>query len=376
MKVLNIVEAMGGGVFTFITELCNHLCNDCEIYVAYGVRKQTPNNFKEKFDKRVHLIEVKNFTREISIKKDFKSFYEIREIIKSISPDVIHLHSSKAGVLGRWVNNGKNIPIVYTPHGYSFLMNNRSKIKTTIFFLIEKISGMRNCLTVACSNGEYRESLRVTKKSIYINNGINIDEINKNLNNKKKNNHSVFTIYTLGRINYQKNPQLFNDIAKRESSIKFMWIGDGELRSLLDAKNIEIKGWCDRDKALNIANECDAFLLPSLWEGLPISLLESMYLKKVCVVSNIGGNNDVITNMKNGYVCDTLDDYIKAIDNIQSNSQKDIVQNAYDDIVQNYNINNMADKYRNLYKSLIEDKHSIISHKRLSLENSDISQGE
>ena len=59
-KILFIVEAMGGGVFTYIVDLANELVNSYDMYIAYAVRKQTPKDFKEYFDKRIHLIKVEN----------------------------------------------------------------------------------------------------------------------------------------------------------------------------------------------------------------------------------------------------------------------------------------------------------------------------
>lgn len=119
-KILYIVEAMGGGVFTYIVDLANGLVNEYDMYIAYAVRKQTPKNYKEYFDNRVHLIEVKNFGRAIDASKDLKAFFEIRKIADEVKPDIIHLHSSKAGALGRFAFNGNRIPMFYTPHGYSF----------------------------------------------------------------------------------------------------------------------------------------------------------------------------------------------------------------------------------------------------------------
>ena len=58
-----------------------------------------------------------------------------------------------------------------------------------------------------------------------------------------------FTVFTLGRICYQKNPMLFNDIARALPEIHFLWIGDGEMREELTSPNIEITGWLDRKNA-------------------------------------------------------------------------------------------------------------------------------
>ena len=100
-KILYIVEAMGGGVFTYIVDLANELVNKYDMYIAYALRKQTPKNYKDYFDKRVHLIEVKNFGRTINPTKDIAAFFEVKKIAAAVQPDVIHLHSSKAGAIGR-----------------------------------------------------------------------------------------------------------------------------------------------------------------------------------------------------------------------------------------------------------------------------------
>ena len=348
-KILYIVEAMGGGVFTYIVDLSNELVNSYDMYIAYAVRKQTPENYKDYFDKRIHLIEVKNFGRAIDPVKDIMAFVEVKRIATEIKPDVIHLHSSKAGAIGRMAFNGK-IPMFYTPHGYSFLMDNYKPMKRRVFKLIESVCAKRNCTTISCSVGEHEETLKLTKRATYVNNGINMAELQKIIDRTEKMEHP-FTVYTLGRICYQKNPVLFNEIAKSLPDVKFVWIGDGELREELTSKNIEITGWINRNTAIRYAVNADVFLLPSRWEGLPISLLESMYMKKICVVSNVIGNRDVIHNGKNGFVGEKVEDYVKAIEECQDEDGKLIVQ-AYQDILKIYNTKVMAEQYSKEYETV------------------------
>lgn len=274
-KILYVVEAMGGGVFTYIVTLANALVEKYDIYIAYAVRTQTPVNYEEYFDDRIHLIEVRSFGREINLLKELKAIDEVKKIVTEVKPDLIHLHSSKAGVIGRIAFNGKDIPLFYTPHGYSFLMQNYNSIKRWMFKMIEIICAKRNCTTISCSLGEHQETLRLTQKATYVNNAINVDELEDIIGKIKVKEHP-FTVYTLGRICHQKNPKLFNQIAKKLPGVRFIWIGDGELRNELTSANIEITGWVDRDEALRRSMNADVFLLTSLWEGLPISLLESM----------------------------------------------------------------------------------------------------
>lgn len=348
-KIFFIVEAMGGGVFTYIVGLANELVDTYDMYVAYALRRQTPENYRDYFDKRVNLIEVENFGRSINPAKDLKAFTEIRKIAKQVQPDIIHLHSSKAGALGRFAFNGKSVPLFYTPHGYSFLMKDHSAVKRLIYRTIETVCGKRNCTTISCSEGEHQETLNLTKNATYVNNGINIDELQSLIDPVGKTEKHIFTVFTLGRICYQKNPTLFNQIAEAMPDVRFLWIGDGELRQELKAANIEITGWVERKEALRRSLSGDVFLLTSLWEGLPISLLEAMYMKKLCVVSDVIGNRDVIRNGENGFVCRATDEFVHAIKKAQTDEVIELINSAYQNIVDEYNTSVMAEKYSVIY---------------------------
>ena len=343
-KVLYVVEAMGGGVFTYIVDLANELVNEFDMYIAYAVRPQTPKNYREYFDERVHLIEVKNFCREISPAKEVKAVKEVKQIAEDIQPDIIHLHSSKAGVIGRIAFDGKKVPLFYTPHGYSFLMKDASKTKRFFYWAIEKWFAHKNCTIISCSPGEHQETLKLTKNAVYVNNAINTEELKKSLEKVEKVEHP-FTVFTLGRICYQKNPKLFNEIAETMPETKFLWIGDGELRDELKAKNIEITGWVDRDEALRKSMNADVFVLTSLWEGLPISLLEAMYMKKLCVVSDVIGNRDVIHNGDNGYVCENAVEFKVAIEE----RNPEYIEKAYRDLMEKYETKIQAKQYAEIY---------------------------
>ena len=343
-KILFVVEAMGGGVFSYLVDLANEMVKTHDMYIAYSVRPQTPKDYKKYFDEKIHLVEVKNFTRSINPLKDLRAIPEVKKIAEKISPDIIHLHSSKAGVIGRIAFNG-DVPLFYTPHGYSFLMENYKSMKRRMFRIIEIMMAKRNCTTISCSYGEHQETLKLTKRSAYVYNGINTDKLGMMLHKVEIVDHP-FTVFTLGRICYQKNPTLFNTIAELMPDTRFLWIGDGELRKELRSNNIEITGWVDREKALQLSMNADVFLLTSLWEGMPISLLEAMFMKKLCVVNDVIGNHDVIENGRNGFVCRTVEEFITAI---KTNGDS-LIDKAYGDIRTKYNIVVMAKKYTEIYE--------------------------
>jgi len=351
-KILYVVEAMGGGVFTYIVDLANELVHEYDMHIAYAVRPQTPSNYKEYFDPRIHLIEVKNFGRSINPTKDLKALREIKKIEKEIKPDIIHLHSSKAGVIGRIAFNGKKTAVFYTPHGYSFLMRNYNPVKRMIFKVIEVVCAKRKCTTISCSEGEHQETLKLTKRAAYVNNAVNLEKLKKMLDTAKAEEHP-FTVFTLGRVCFQKNPVLFNKVAEAMPDVKFLWIGEGELREELKGKNIKMTGWVKREEALKHSVNADAFILTSLWEGLPISLLEAMYMRKPCVVSDVIGNHNVIHNGDNGYVCNSVDDFVKAIIEIKDGNSSRYVEEAYQDMLEHYNTKVQVKGYSEIYKNRI-----------------------
>ena len=350
-KLLWIVEAMGGGVFTYSVELVNRLADRYEIYLAYGLRPETPPDFKERFDRRVHLIEVRNFCREIRPARDFGALLELRRLARTIRPDLIHLHSSKAGALGRLAWDGKKIPLFYTPHGYSFLMEDCSPLKRTIYRAIEAVCARRRCTTISCGEGEYRESLRLTRRAAWVPNGIDVEELRGLLHQTKPSGARPFTVYTLGRICTQKGPERFEEVARAMPDLRFVWVGDGELRDTLTAPNIEITGWVGREEALRRAVEGDVFLLPSRWEGLPMSLLESMYMGKTCVVSDAAGNRDVIHTGENGFVCRRVEEYVQAIRQAQSRRTGQLIRRARQQVMETYNAQAMAQAYHTIYET-------------------------
>ena len=252
---------------------------------------------------------------------------------------------------------GDKVPLFYTPHGYSFLMKDQSALKRNIYKAIEWISARGKCTTISCSEGEHKETLKLTKRAVYVNNGINIEDLSDMLKTIEIDNDQ-FTVFTLGRICYQKNPKLFNSIAEMLPNVKFVWIGDGELRNELKAPNIEITGWVDRKTALERSMQGTVFVLTSLWEGLPISLLEAMYMKKLCVVSDVIGNRDVI-NSSNGFVCKSAEDFKSAVLMAQNGDLKMMVENAYRDIKTSYNTQVMSAKYAKIYAGGVS--HDVIT---------------
>lgn len=351
-KILMVCEAFGGGVFTYVSQLCNDMCDSFDIYLAYAIRPQTPVNYKEFLDRRVHLIEIKKFGNVMNLINDINVVKELRNIEKKINPDIIHLHSSVAGGIGRIAFKGKNNVVVYTPHGYAHVLMGNNK-KTIIYSVLEKLLGRKNAITLTCCKSEDDIAKTLCKRTAYIETGINIQELADTLDKIKTKKNDKFTVYTLGRICEQKQPKIFNRIAELVPEAEFVWIGEGDLESELTAPNIEITGWKPRKEALAMAKGAQVFILCSLGEAIAMSLVENMYIKKLCLVSDVMGNKSVIQDGINGFICKTEDEYAFRIKSAMKDFPVNICETAFQDVMNIYNTEEMKKKYVTFYKSVI-----------------------
>ena len=351
MRILMICEAFGGGVFTYVSQLCNDMCDEFDVYLAYSVRLQTPKDYKRFLDSRIHLIEVRNFGKSLlNIANDIRAIKELRAIDKEVDPDIIHLHSSIAGGIGRLSFGVKKKPVLYTPHGYAHILMG-SGLKSYVYKSAEKLLGNR-AITLTCCESEDEESRKFSKKTTYIETGVNLKDLSATLDGIEPIKNDKFTVFSLGRICVQKQPQVFNKIAELVPEARFLWIGDGELRDQLTAPNIKITGWKPRHEALAMAKGADAFVLCSLGEAIAMSLIENMYIKKLCLVSNAMGNKNVIEDGVNGYVCNTPEEYAEHIRRAMQVFPDELPQAAYLDVLKTYNTDVMKEKYIRFYKSL------------------------
>lgn len=351
-RILHIAESFATGVLNFLIDLTKYQVEEYDVYILWGQRPLTPSNAETLFDERVKLIKCKAFKGAIKSITNPIAYIEANKWYNKIQPDFVHLHSTASGIIGRCSIPCDKTKIIYTPHGYSFLSNNGGRLRCSIVRTIEKKLAQRDCLTVTCGKGQYEVAKKLTKNCTYISNGIDTNILEPFVTEIKEI-YEPIKICTSGRLYPQKNPRLFNEIAKLLPQMEFIWIGDGGLRDELTAKNIKVTGWLSREDALKITAMSDFFILTSLWEGLPLALLEAMYIKKVCLVSNVIGNKDVIISGRNGIICETAEDFANNILNLAKdiNKRKSIAEEAHKDVAASYNMLEMAKSYSKIYNS-------------------------
>ncbi|MCU7618677.1 glycosyltransferase [Chryseobacterium sp. PBS4-4] len=357
--IVQLVEAFGGGVYTYVKDLSNFLVThqseiNCEIHLIYSPNRVELD--KEIFQKEIHpdvfLYEL-DMQRQINLKKDQVVVKETRKILKKIKPDIIHLHSAKAGVIGRLASLGivKKANVYYSPHGFSFVQQNISKAKVSLYKMIESIMPFLHGGTIIASGKTEFEIAKKIGKTKLIENGIDFempDKIHNYTENKR------FKIGTVGRLTPQKNPKAFNEIASKLPNIDFVWIGNGELINEITSKNIKVTGWIrTREELLQKINSLDLYIQVSLWEGLPIAILEAMAMQKPLLVSNVIGNKDTVEDGYNGFVYNTTDEAIEKIKYfLEHTNLREMGEHSYKKAFKEYNKTNNFLKLIDIYKKV------------------------
>lgn len=319
MVIVHIVEPFAAGIAVFVKSLTEAMPDDLHI-VVHGERKKemTATEVKKNFpSQNVRFIKWRSAQRSIDPLKDLLALTELYKILRRLKAkslvDAVHLHSSKSGLLGRAACRMAGITnVFYTPNGASFL-SARNGLTKYFYKLVEKIGYQMGGNIICCSPSELEEYLKLGINAVYVNNGININNREKQV---EKNLKDKFRIVTSGRIEKQKNPALFNAIAsyfEDMHQIEFVWIGDGRYKKLFTSKNITVTGWLDAKKVHQYVSSSHIYLSTSKYEGLSFAVLEALALKKPVLLSNCTGNIDIVKKGINGDLFNTAYDAIVKI---------------------------------------------------------------
>lgn len=200
---------------------------------------------------------------------------QIRSVVAAVRPSVVHAHSTYAGLYVR-LGHALNVPIVYTPHCYSFERRDISRLARTIFEVVEGALRARTDCVAAVSPRELKLANRFGsgRPALYVPNVSSTTSLGRRVSNS---NARVAT--AVGRICPQKGPEFFASAAEasRGSGWTWLWVGGGDdrLRARLEASGVRVTGWVPRDEALTMLSEASVYVHTAGWEGAPMSLLEA-----------------------------------------------------------------------------------------------------
>ncbi len=385
IKILYIITKSDvGGAQKYVHDLAGNLDKDrFEAKILYGGR-----DFRWLSNKvRPWLLFV----------NDWLAIFEIYKILKKESPDIVHLNSSKAGVLGslaaqlyrimnspdqsRGADNGRlqKLKVIFTAHGWVFNPANHLNPLLRIFYMaLHKSSAYLQDEIICVSEYDFQLALQydiAPKDKLHtIHNGIdpNLKLINKKeaqeeilkkfkVESRKSKVNEIW-IGSVGRLVKEKNYETFIESAKEISGTYFFIIGEGPERKRLQI-TIDKLQLTDRFFIIPPSGEdakylkaFDIFVMSSIKEGLPYILLEAMAAELPIVVTEAGGIPEIIKDHSNGMMVSLKNPHqlAQAIAGLIHNPQiaDEMKKAAKTAVIENFSLKKMVSKTEAVYKSL------------------------
>jgi glycosyltransferase involved in cell wall biosynthesis len=275
---------------------------------------------KKEFSSLPHLnIKfIPQLVRNIHPLYDVISFLKLYFYIKRNNFYIVHTHSPKASFLGRWAAYLAGVKnIIYTVHGWPFhrFMN---PLSYYFYLFLEKITAKITKTIIVVSRADLKtgRDKRIASKNkfVLIHYGVEIEKFDKVF--REKNLQSSNLIVTISSLKPQKGLSYFLEMAKailkEMPDLNFIIAGDGPLRKKIETKikllninnNVFLTGWVE--DIVPLLEKSAIFVLTSLWEGLPVALIEAVIAGIPAVVTNTGGISDIMKDKKQGIILKTM----------------------------------------------------------------------
>ena len=395
-KILRIHNRLiVGGPSHNVTLLTAYLSPEFETRLLVG-KKDPAEKDATYIAQRLGLkpIEIAEMRRSILPCNDIIAYFKIKKIIREFKPDIVHTHASKSGAIGRLAANSCNVPlIVHTFHGNVF-HSYFNGFLTSLIIRIERFLAKKTDAIVAISDSQRKELTDVYKiappeKIFTIALGFNLEKFSVDQDAKKevfRNKYGFdkndIVVGIIGRLVPVKNHEMFLEVAalikaNSNKNIRFVIIGDGESRTLIEKKaaglnlsysyfvshpkvttDILVTSWeTEIDQALA---GIDIIVLTSHNEGTPVSLIEAQAAHKPVVSTNVGGIEDIVQHGETGFITEagdttTFAQHIQTlIDNPQLREQ--MGKKGYENVIKRYSKQRLITDMKHLYLSFLEEK--------------------
>lgn len=280
LRVLHLVEAFGGGVATVIAQYIDHSQVQHEVLARIRVSDVDMDDFSgiPKFKGTTSLVE----------------FVKLWLVLRREDFDVVHAHSSVAGVIARVIRHPR-ARVVYTPHAFAF-SGHKSKIVRLVSYLIEKLLVSRTDVALVVSDHEGLLFSKLGLNPLKIICAPHALEIGSERTGIDK----PIQITAVGRIGFQKRPEWFLALKTRlegdlPKDTRWIWIGDGDesVKREFALQGIHASGWLPIKEVKAHLGQSLVLFHAARYEGLPMVVIESMSLGTPVVASDIAPHRSI-----------------------------------------------------------------------------------
>ncbi len=304
-------------------------------------RKAAKDNLVSAEAKGVRVLTIPELIRRLHVFNDAKSFFSLLRIFRRERPHIVHTHTSKAGILGRWAAFFSGVPvIVHTPHGHVF-WGYFSRPLSFFFRLLEKATAAVTDRIIALTDQEKTDHAEAgvapDNKFSVVHSGVALEPFTDfhgdipTLKEKHLLPRGATVVGTIGRLAPVKGHRYLMDamekVVKGRPDVYLVLTGDGDLLGELKtqagrlgvADRVRFTGWLP--DVAEILSLFDVFVFPSLNEGMGKVLVEAMAMGKPVIATRVGGIVDLVTHGKNGLLVPPADAgaLAEAIESLLSN---------------------------------------------------------
>jgi glycosyltransferase involved in cell wall biosynthesis len=275
------------------------------------------------------VIVIDEMLRSILPVKDFRSYRRIKKLLEEIRPDIVHTHSSKAGIIGRWAaHRAKSPAIVHTIHGLAFTAST-SRIANAAYRMLEKktapITTKIACVADAMAEQSLRAHIGRPEQYVTVYSGMETqpflnppvprDEMRKRLGLRDE--HVV--VGTIARLFHLKGHDDLLDLAPqlcaKYPNLRFLWVGDGLLRQSFERRIAEMNfrdrfiltGLVPPTEIPQLTGAMDILVHPSRREGLARAIVQGQLAGAPAIAYDIDGNREGLIDGETGFILPPFD---------------------------------------------------------------------
>lgn len=305
---------------------------------------------------------------------NFTKWRAVQTFIQQQRVQLVHAHGTRAASNVFWAAGNLSLPLIYTVHGWSFHDDQAPVIKK-IRILGEQLLTRKSDVTISVSSSNQQTGQQNFPdfESLVINNGINTDRFNPanyfpDLRAELGISPTAVLLVFVARFTHQKQPlallDAFAEVAKQRTDVHLLMVGDGEQKeeavaklNTLNCKN-QVTLLPFRSDVPTVLATADIYVLPSLWEGLSIALLEAMSMGKAIIATKTDGTVELLTDQKNGLLVDTGNLKAKLAEAIlrlsdDADARKKMGDAARQTVMAGFNAATMTRQVEAIYRQLI-----------------------
>jgi glycosyltransferase involved in cell wall biosynthesis len=321
LHILHVVEALGSGIASALEDYLRSTPDHTHTVLAYRrPQAQTGDELERLATSLVLLPEGR-----------LAQVRTLRRLVRELRPDIVHAHSTYAGLYVRLFVWARTARLIYTPHAFSFERRDIPLALRALYWLVEALLSLRGGCVAAVGRREAELAARLPGRQVVVQLPNVVRTVQASPPQAAVRRRSVegeLRLAMLGRISPQKGPDFFRRAVEHSRRLglplRWIWIGGGEAaeEQALREAGAEVTGWLSRPQALGWLNTADVYVHTAAWEGLPVSVLEAAALDLPIAARRI----PAVESLGIPLLCDSPEALVTAVRSLTDERRRDALR--------------------------------------------------